>query len=400
MADRPAAHILVSVWDAPFIDKFVDFALATQLSPGNIPALSKQAQIFYHIYTNAESEAYVRQRTDALAPFAEIIIHTFEDTVFKGESIARRLAPYNGGAFKNVLNQISVFHLLDEIAGDNSQPVLPPPVLPPPVLFVCDSDMLYSDGAFPIMFNALQTGKKAVVAPTIRLSQEKSQDALAAILAAGKGVDARALGGLIASYPHAATINSYFLDGFAPAYPSQMAWPVEHGLLCRTFFPHPVAMIPNPDCRRWESTIDYDFILHCYPIPEDLRMFTDGETLTICKLSADSYLEGKMSRSPLNTDVLADFLLSSTNEAHRPFAECAVRYGVDPNTPELDQAERDSAALLREIYDRRDTLLDRVASDNPVKHMVVRSHFGPIEGYLSPERVNRMRRDGLLPTGA
>ncbi|MBT5108757.1 MAG: hypothetical protein HOM25_08745 [Rhodospirillaceae bacterium] len=387
MTDGPVAHVLVSVWDAPYIDKFVDTALATQLSPGNIPALSAKANLIYHFYTNAESAPYLMQRTTALASHAEIVMHTFEDTVFEGETIAQHLSPYSGATFKNFLNQVSVFHLLDQIAAND----------PPEVLFVGDSDLLYSDGAFPIMFDALQRGKKAVVSPTVRLSLEQSQDALASALARGHGVDARTLGAMIAAFPHAAAQISYMQDGVGPAYPSQMSWPVGNGLLCRTFFPHPVAMIPNPDCRRWESTIDYDFILHCYPDPRDIEMFTDGATVTICKLSTDAYLQGQMSRAPLQLDTLADFLLSSTNEAHRPFAEQAVRYAADPDNPALDLVETESATLLADMYGYRQTLLDGLDDADPVKNLIVRSHFGPIEAYLSPQRLQRLQQSGALP---
>ncbi|MBT5810367.1 MAG: hypothetical protein HOI19_08320, partial [Rhodospirillaceae bacterium] len=208
---------------------------------------------------------------------------------------------------------------------------------------------------------------------------------------------ARTLGAMIAAFPHAAAQIGYIQDGAGPAYPSQMSWPVPDGLLCRTFFPHPVAMIPNPDCRRWESTIDYDFILHCYPDPRDIEMFTDGASVTICKLTSDAYLEGQMTRGPLQLDTLADFLLSSTNEAHRPFAEQAVRYAADPDNPTLDLAETESGRLLADMYEYRQTLLDGMDESDPVKGLVVRSHFGPIEAYLSPQRLQRLQQSGALP---
>ena len=78
---------------------------------------------------------------------------------------------------------------------------------------------------------------------------------------------------------------------------------------------------------------------------------------------------------------------------------CALRYGANPYILELDQAERDSAALFAETYPRCDTLLDRMTSDNSIKHMVVRSHFCPIESGLPPKRVNRVLRDETLPKG-
>jgi hypothetical protein len=382
--DGPIIHILIAVWDKAFIDKFADYTLPTHLSPGNLPVLSGEARVHYHFYTNAASADYLESRTRALAPFATIHLRAFETTLFEGRALTQHLAAYSGAAFKNHLNQISVFHLLDEIADKQ----------PAEFLFVGDSDFLYSNGAFPAFFHALQGGAKAVMAPTIRLSLERSDTSLTAILEAGAGISATALGGLIANYPHAAAQAAYIGHDAAPSYPSQMIWPTSNGLLCRTFFPHPVAMIPNPACRRWESTIDYDFILHCYPNPKDIRIFTDGATVTICKLSSDTYLEGQLSRSPLQIDLLSDFLLSSTNEAHRPFAECSVRYSANPDNSELDRVDQESAELVSRMYDHRQALLDRLDGADPVKNIVIRSHFGPIESFLSPERLNRLNTTG------
>ncbi|MBL4720715.1 MAG: hypothetical protein JKY20_06250 [Alphaproteobacteria bacterium] len=376
----PLVHILVSVWDKAFIDKFVEFALPTHISPGNLPALSARARVHYHFYTNAESTAYLKDQTRALSQFATVHLRPFNETFLEGQALSHHLAPYSGAAFKNRLNQFSVFHLLDEIGGNH----------PSEILFVGDSDLLYSDGAFLTLFETLQNGAKAVVAPTIRLSLEQVEPELITLLADGAGVSAQTLGGLISAHPHAAAQAAYILDDAAPSYPSQMIWPTPEGLLCRTFFPHPVAMIPNPACRRWESTIDYDFILHCYPNPRDIRMFTDGKRVTICKLSTDRYLEGQLSRVPLQIDALSDFLLSSTNEAHRPFAESAVRYALDPDNPALDRVERESNTLLTQMYGHRQVLLDRLAESDPVKNTVIRSHFGPIQSYLSPERLQRL----------
>jgi len=382
----PIVHILISVWDKAFIDKFADYALLTHLSPGNLPALCVEARVHYHFYTNAASADYLESRTRALRPFATIHMRTFETTQFEGRPLAQHLAPYSGAAFKNHLNQVSVFHLLDEVASNQ----------PSEFLFVGDSDLLYSNNAFTEFFQALQSGAKAIMAPTIRLSLEQSESNLATLLKIDGGLSAKALGGLIAKYPHAAAQAAYISHDTAPSYPSQMIWPTSNGLLCRTFFPHPVAMLPNPACRRWESTIDYDFILHCYPNPDDVRIFTDGATASICKLSSDKYLEGQLSRSPLQIDLLSDFLLSSTNEAHRPFAECGVRYSTNPDNSELDQVDLESAELLSRMYDHRQALLDRLDVADPVKNIVVRSHFGSIESFLSPERLNRLNAAGQL----
>ncbi|MFT6580811.1 MAG: hypothetical protein ACKVKG_09340 [Alphaproteobacteria bacterium] len=146
--DRPLVHILISVWDKAFIDKFVDFALPTHVSPGNLPALCGEARVHYHFYTNAVSADYLENRTRALARFATIHVRTFESTLFEGHTLAQHLASYSGDAFKNHLNQFSVFHLLDDIADKQ----------PTEYLFVGDSDLLYSNCAFPSLLQALQSG--------------------------------------------------------------------------------------------------------------------------------------------------------------------------------------------------------------------------------------------------
>lgn len=372
----PPAHFIVAVWDKPFIDKFVDFTLGSQCLPGNLPRLSAQTKVHYHLYTNAASADYLKSKTACLDPFAAVTIYRFEDTVFEGETIANRLSPYDGATFKNLLNQISVFHQLDILAA----------TAPDAIVFIGDSDIVFSDGALCEMYECLAAGRKAVAAPTIRISQEKAEPELRRHLSTAS-LSARDLGTLIARHPHIATTNSFFADGDMPAYPVQMIWPIgPDALLCRAFFLHPMAMRLNPDCRRWESTIDYDFVLNCYPNPGDIEIFTDGGTATICKLSTDSYLEGQLQRSPCTLDLLADFLLVSTNELHRTFAERPVRYGQLDNPDHWQRVEQQTGDILKQAYAHRAHLLDQMPADDPIKQLVVRSHFGDITQFLSPQK--------------
>lgn len=372
----PTAHFIVAVWDEAFIDKFAAYTLGSQLMAGNLPQLSQRTGVHYHFYTNAASVGYLHAQTAALKQFATVTVARFEDTMFEGQTIADRLAPYSGAAYKNILNQISVFHLLDRLAAED----------PEAIVFIGDSDLVFSDGAIGAMYDCLTSGKRAVIAPTIRISQEKSGSELQKRISSGT-LSANALGALIARHPHIATLNFIFANNEMPAYPVQMIWRLgPDALLCHAFFQHPMAMWLNPDCRRWESTIDYDFVLNCYPDTNDIATFTDGNAATVCKLSTDSYLEGQLDRSPCTLDLLADFLLVGTNELHREIAVRAVRYGRTADSEIWNQAEQQTQDILAQAYAHRTNLLSQMEPDDPIKHLIVRSHYGDISQFLSPQK--------------
>ena len=51
-------EIFVTLWGEKFVKKFLDFALSSQLTPGNLPGLFKEAHILYRIYTDRASEPF------------------------------------------------------------------------------------------------------------------------------------------------------------------------------------------------------------------------------------------------------------------------------------------------------------------------------------------------------
>ena len=50
--------VFVTVWGQDFVKKFTEISLASQLTPGNIPALASESEIHYHIYTDRHSRKY------------------------------------------------------------------------------------------------------------------------------------------------------------------------------------------------------------------------------------------------------------------------------------------------------------------------------------------------------
>ena len=75
-------EIFVTLWGEKFVKKFLDFALSSQLTPGNLPGLSKEAYILYRIYTDRASEPFFWPGLQRLSPHCDEFIF-YEDIRFK-----------------------------------------------------------------------------------------------------------------------------------------------------------------------------------------------------------------------------------------------------------------------------------------------------------------------------
>ena len=71
-------EIFVTVWGKHYGRMFVDFAFASQLAPGNIPALSGAASVTYRIYTDRESVQYFQPEIKVLNAFVALEFIFFE----------------------------------------------------------------------------------------------------------------------------------------------------------------------------------------------------------------------------------------------------------------------------------------------------------------------------------
>ena len=76
-------EFFVTVWGEPFVRKFLDYSIASQLSAGNLPALSADAEITFHIFTDRPSEPYFYPGIKALEADVELQWHYFEDIKFR-----------------------------------------------------------------------------------------------------------------------------------------------------------------------------------------------------------------------------------------------------------------------------------------------------------------------------
>lgn len=371
-------YMLFAVWGERFIDKFASLTMASLLSPGNLPSMSRTHRIQLIFYTDRASAAYLNDRMTPLSAYAEISIATFEDTHVDGRIVADGVAALDGPAVKHELERLVTFHALDTILdhGDNN------------TLFIVPSDLAASDGTFSRAQILLDNGAEAVAPPVLRISEEKFGLTETQFRA---GVDDVAIcQGLPDAFQHITRSCIATSQSFTE-YPATILWPVQNeGFVCRTFFPLTLAFKPRNAQRRYDSSIDYDFLLNLASDPQKIHIPASSAEICALKISSSAYMQQVPQNHPLRGPALSHFMLTETNKAHRSLFSRTYRLLQRPqselNVQEWDYTESESGLFADSAYDFVDKIVEKVPKDTPGLAQSIKSHFGTLEDYLSPMR--------------
>jgi hypothetical protein len=370
--------MLFAVWGEAFIDKFAGLTMASLLSPGNLPALSRTHRVRLMFYTDRESEPYLWDRMTPLTAHADMTVATFEDTVVDGRNVADGVASLRGPAVKHELERLVTFHALDTILdhGEGS------------TLFVVPSDLAASDGSFAHAQAALDGGAEAVAPPVLRLVEDRCGFTAAQLRS---GVDGAAIClGLPDAFQHITRSCIATSESFSE-YPASVLWPVgEEGFVCRTFFPLTLAFKPRLACRRYDSSIDYDFLLNLVPDPARIHISASSAEICAMKVSSGTYMQQEQQANRLRPAGLAHFMLTETNKAHRNLFARSYSLLKKPlpgiSESEWTRVESESGAFVDDAYRLIDQIVDKLPPDTPGLAQSVTSHFGGLDDYLSPMR--------------
>ncbi|MEO5373395.1 MAG: hypothetical protein H7840_03855 [Alphaproteobacteria bacterium] len=373
-------HFVQTVWGEEFIGKWAAFSLRTQLAAGNIPRLATEHDIVYHLYTDRASLALAWQASAPLRAWAEVQMHAFETTLVDGRTMAAAVEGLPPATFKHEINRLSEFHLIDASLARGGDPVI----------MLTDSDMLFSVGSFWEAVSLIAAGRKVVGLPGLRLSMERLAWRAESFLATDEelrhGLDPRTLVAALAGGAHPATEGCVVTSDAFTDYPAQILWPVgDEGFVCRAFFIHPLAFVPNPRCRRFDSTIDYDFSLAAWGGPDDIVLPGSAQVM-MCKYSAMRHFTYCPTARRFSIGELAHFLLSATNRAHRRLVSMPVRLRLGGSEEEWLRVEAESAAVMDQAYALVDRAVEELPPDTPGLAICRRSHFGPLSEFLSPQR--------------
>ena len=129
-------EIFVTLWGEKFVKKFLDFALSSQLTPGNLPGLSKEAYILYRIYTDRASEPFFWPGLERLSPHCDIEFIFYEDIHFKHGTLAEAMKHSVSKSVKHHAQQVTSQHHM-ALAADKAETAV----------VLMDSDFIFSDGS-------------------------------------------------------------------------------------------------------------------------------------------------------------------------------------------------------------------------------------------------------------
>jgi len=372
-------NIFVVAWDKPFIDKFANYTMLNLISSNNLQTIAKTRPLRFLLYTDRTSHTYFMERTRPLEELGERCVHLFEDTILDGRTIADRASEFAGSAYKQEIDRNIQFHAIDQTVRSGNDETL----------FVINQDVLITDGSLSYAQTKIDEGAEAVLIPMLRLSLEASTEVLQ-LLTLGD-LKAKDICRDLPSILHPVSQRSFADSPEFISYPSSIIWPSGNaGWVARSFFPQVFALRPRMNCRRFDSTIDYDYALNLATSPERIVIPQHSGEAFVTKLTTESYLKNEPEPNRLARNTLAHFILAETNQAHRQLVNKPYRIvsdeTVDSTSSNWAETELRSITTLNEVYAFLDVLRDQLPKDSIQARKAIRSHFGNLSEYLSPMR--------------
>jgi hypothetical protein len=341
-APRPF-HFAVVVWGEAYIDTFLRIVLPSHLAPGNLPAFPGLGRCTYAIHTTAADVA----RFEASPAFRRLC-----------ELLPTRLVARPEGLDPEDRYERLIQGTRDavrEAREANAYLVILPP------------DNLYSEGTFPALARWAEAGRKAVVLPGIRLTQETAAPEFLRRWppeAAGRlSYPPRALARLALEHLHPLS-QSLFTDSdhFHNEWPSHIYWRVDaDGFLCTACHLHPLMVDPGAGGALGDSTIDGAFLEELCADPRDAHVAQDSDEMLALELSP----RGQFPPKPpghANPYRIARFIDNHTTALHRAFLDHPVRIHAGDCGPAWAAAERLARAGLDRVRAHR--LGDRYRADH------------------------------------
>jgi hypothetical protein len=367
-------HVFLLVWGDAFAKAHLEIALPFLMMPGNLPALGLDAEVDFHIYTDRATAPLLDAGTAALDAHCRRRIHILEDIEVRGVSPLGHAAGIAFPEYKYVLQRECVRHLYAAAKGDGEAQVV-----------FLDSNFILADGSLAALDLRRRQGYEAAAVNVLRLSEPKAGPVLIERLGHGTPVSARELVAIGLGAPHHFT-EAFYVDAveFTP-YPSQLIWRLgDDSLLTRAFLPHPLMAPLVPEMAISQSTMDYDMALRTTP-DEKIYVAADSDEMLVCKLSGDGHQAARQAGPPPTPENLALFLLTGTNWRHRLFARVPIYFHAGEAHADYASVTARSAQLVDASYDFVDRIASRSADLDASAMLYLKSYFGAIEDYMSPQ---------------
>jgi hypothetical protein len=373
--------VYVTVWGAAYVDKYLTYSLASQLTPGNIPALARDGVEFvYHIYTDRASEPHFHPGIDELTRHADVRFHFYEDIPYRGVSLADAMSNSPPDTVKHNVQRLTSLRFLTQAGASKSDAAI-----------LLDSDFIFSESSWPVMIAAHRAGSEAFCAMFLRLEEQRAAPHLADRIATGLSSRDLVAIGLEALHPIA---RAMFVDADPfTSYPSQLNWQVgaagQAGFVTHCYFPHPMLIRPRGGLR-YSGTMDYEFVLRAVSDDSRIVLARHSDDFLVCKMTPMAYLADAPKRGSTGIGDLARFAVSNTNLRHRLFMTQPIRFVAGGDEADWAEAEARSTRLAEAIYAAVEVILGTARTDAQTM-VFLKSFLGPIEDFASPQTTSHLK---------
>ncbi len=335
--------VITAIWGEEFTRLYVDLTLPTNLSPGNLPALSERARVTYHIHASLSSERMIREAAifAELRRVAEVEFHQIPESVVQG---ARSSYEVLTSCHRRSL---AVAQQRDEC------------------LVILSPDAIWSDGSFARLHELALSGIRAVMMSAPRVQKDHFLSALEAsdefLLGTRECVtiSSRKLVALTLEHLHPYSDALFWREESLCPWPSQLFWRVgRRGLLARCFHLHPLMIRPQRWTRKIPETIDGRFIAKAVPDINRIHVVTDTDEIAACELTGDVDWSNRCATPNRDSGArrVAAWMKRSTDPFHRRYAEQRIRMHAE----EIDETRE---TTWRKVEGASDAVLERIQQE-------------------------------------
>lgn len=266
-----AFDFVVPCWGPSHTKLFLDVCLPSLSASGNLPAISSLSRSRFCIYTTDIDAVKIRQS----AAFAAL----------------QQLMPVNihfpQGLKGDRYEKMSSCHRHAIAAAESRKAAL-----------VClGADLIMANGSLAAISRLADSGKRVVLCPGLSLTAEDAAPVFRSMANSSDcsiAISSRDLFDVAISRLHPRSLMHVWGTGSGEMHPSNLFWRVDgEGFIGRCFHLSPLMVNPRVQGARFNSTIDYDFVLAACPDPQDWYTVTDSDELMFCELSPSTRtLEG------------------------------------------------------------------------------------------------------------
>lgn len=353
MAVKSRYGVINVVWGEDFTRLMADVTLPTNLSPGNLPALSQVADVTYHIYCTEESEITLRNA----AIFPKLIKTVPVEFHRIDSSMVCKVENYYGVLTDSHRRAVRV-------ARERRED-----------LVILSPDAIWSDGSFLRMHELARGGARAVMIAAPRAYKADFLRSLEAALpddiSSGIVLGHRELMRLMLDNLHTYTKDLIWYEDRISSWPSQLLWRIgERDLMIRAFHLHPFLIRPMDWDGEMPSEIDGEYVANAVTDHSLIHVVLDSDEIAVCELTTS--LRGTVHLASPNTDSgtkrVAGWMRRNTSSLHRRYVETPIRLHAgeidDAQEESWQSTEARSARVLARINRDYEQLKRRIANEN------------------------------------